>query len=284
MRRNDAKGLPIPSGRGENGGRAARSLYDHRVHASEHTDAVRPIRQIAVFGPLGTDNVVELIVQRLRAVIGVGILEHGELLPSEPEMSEQFGVAVFSIREALAQLRGEGLIVTKRGRYGGSVVQRIPEQANQLLDERLQQMSTAELRDIGDWRLMMAAQEGELAADRASARNVTRLTTYLQRFREADTAAATAQAVGRLHMELAAAAQSSMISDAEVDFHARYGWLTVAGLEDQDCRSATVEDLTAMVRAIARRNGARARSSAMIYATRLTQSIQERRMEAVRSA
>jgi DNA-binding transcriptional MocR family regulator len=80
---------------------------------------VRPIRQIAVFGPLGTDNVVELIVQRLRAVIGVGILEHGELLPSEPEMSEQFGVAVFSIREALAQLRGEGLIVTKRGRYGG---------------------------------------------------------------------------------------------------------------------------------------------------------------------
>ena len=89
---------------------------------------MRPIRQIAVFGPLGTDNVVELIVQRLRAVIGVGILEHGELLPSEPEMSEQFGVAVFSIREALAQLRGEGLIVTKRLKLTGFVVMDFDDQ------------------------------------------------------------------------------------------------------------------------------------------------------------
>jgi hypothetical protein len=85
-------------------------------------------------------------------------------------------------------------------------------------------------------------------------------------------------------MELAAAAQSSMISDGRSRLSRSLWLVDRRRLGGQDCRSATVEDLTAMVRAIARRNGARARSSAMIYATRLTQSIQERRMEAVRSA
>lgn len=254
------------------------------MSAPEGTGSDGPTNQVAVFGPIGADNPVEKIVQRLRAGIGVGILEDGELLPSEPEMAEQFGVAVFSIREALAQLRSEGLIVTRRGRNGGSSVRSAPDQALHLLADRLRELSTAELRDIGDWRLMLITEEARLASGRASARNIMRLISYVQRFEEAASASATAQAVGRLHMELAAAAQSAMMSAAEVEFHARYGWLIIAGLEDPDCRRATVEDLTTMVRAIERRNDSRAASSARIYATRLTQSIQERRMEAVKSA
>lgn len=258
--------------------------YDRPVNAPERLPPDASKRQVAVFGPIGADNPVDLIVQRLRAAVGAGILEDGELLPSEPEMAEQFGVAVFSIREALAQLRQEGLIVTRRGRYGGSSVQRLPDQARDILDERLRDLSTAHLRDIGDWRLMLITEESRLAAGRASARNITRLTTYVQRFDTATSVAATASAIGRVHMELAAAAQSPLMSAAEVDFHARHGWLIAAALEDGDCRRATVDDLATIVRAIEGRNEQRARSSAEIYATRLIHSIQERRMQAVRSA
>jgi DNA-binding FadR family transcriptional regulator len=257
--------------------------YDRHVNAPERLGPDAPRRRVAVFGPLGADNPVDLIVQRIRATIAAGILEQGDLLPSEPEMAEQFGVAVFSIREALSQLRDEGLIVTRRGRYGGSTVQ-LPDQAHEILDERMRDISTAELRDIGDWRRMLITEEAALAAARASTRNATRLSNYVERLAESTSIAATASGIGRVHMELAAAAQSPRMSSAEIAFHAQHGWLIAAGLEDEDSRRATVEDLAAIVRAVEGRNEPRARSSAEIYATRLTHSIQERRLKAVQNA
>ena len=52
----------------------------------------------------------------------------GELagnLPSEKTLSQEYGVAVNTVRKALAQLRAEGLIRTDRG-WGSYVVEREP--------------------------------------------------------------------------------------------------------------------------------------------------------------
>ena len=46
-------------------------------------------------------------------------------LPSEKTLSQEYGVAVNTVRKALAQLRAEGLIRTDRG-WGSYVVEREP--------------------------------------------------------------------------------------------------------------------------------------------------------------
>ena len=46
-------------------------------------------------------------------------------LPSEKTLSQEYGVAVNTVRKALAQLRAEGLIRTDRG-WGSYVIEREP--------------------------------------------------------------------------------------------------------------------------------------------------------------
>ena len=61
------------------------------------------------------------IVQRITEAIHLGLLDDGERLPVEVDLAAQFGVAPMTVREALATLREQGLVETRRGRSGGLV-------------------------------------------------------------------------------------------------------------------------------------------------------------------
>jgi GntR family transcriptional regulator len=56
------------------------------------------------------------IADMLRHAINGGQLQPGELLPSEAHLCEEFGAGRNSVRNALAVLRGEGLVVSEAGR------------------------------------------------------------------------------------------------------------------------------------------------------------------------
>jgi len=57
-----------------------------------------------------------LVADELRRRILAGAIPPGSLLPSEAALIAEFGVARGTIREALALLRAEGLVVTEHGR------------------------------------------------------------------------------------------------------------------------------------------------------------------------
>ena len=57
----------------------------------------------------------EDIVQQFHALIRQGKLKHGERLPSERGLAEQFKVSRSSVREAIRSLELQGLVVSKRG-------------------------------------------------------------------------------------------------------------------------------------------------------------------------
>lgn len=57
-----------------------------------------------------------VIAQALRDEIRSGEIEPGSALPSEARLSERFAVSRGTVRQALAALRGEGLLVGGRGR------------------------------------------------------------------------------------------------------------------------------------------------------------------------
>ncbi|MBT8225800.1 MAG: GntR family transcriptional regulator [Dactylosporangium sp.] len=63
----------------------------------------------------GGTPVYRQIASVLRTRILQGTLAPGAELPSEQDLASQFGVGRDSVRDALALLRGEGLIETRRG-------------------------------------------------------------------------------------------------------------------------------------------------------------------------
>ncbi len=55
------------------------------------------------------------VVERIRADIGSGKLRPGDRLPTEQDMIASLGVSRTVVREAVAALRAEGLVITRQG-------------------------------------------------------------------------------------------------------------------------------------------------------------------------
>jgi DNA-binding transcriptional MocR family regulator len=69
----------------------------------------------AVVSPHSEVPVYLQVAAALRAQIAEGTLAPGEELRSEPDLAHDFGVGKDTVRDALAMLRSEGLIETRRG-------------------------------------------------------------------------------------------------------------------------------------------------------------------------
>lgn len=212
-----------------------------------------------LFGAIERENPVESIVERLSTAIGLGLLADGEMLPSEPRMAAQLGVTVFSLREALSELRARGLVETRRGRNGGSTVRRPSDTESHVVLNRLAMMSSVELRDLCEWRQMLSGAAAMHAAQRASSSNVRRLRGFLARIGVDGNAQDVRVAYSRFHLELAAAAQSVRLSTAEVKLQGEHGWVFGLMLADDHQRDSLAHRLGLLVNAVERSDATYAR-------------------------
>ena len=128
----------------------------------------------AVFAPLDLGRRADAVVRRLSEGIRLGLLRPGEQLPSESELAESFGVAPVTVREALTILRGQQLVVTRRGRTGGSFVRDVRGGAADVLRERLREVAPSQLRDLADHYVAVFGTSAHLAAERAGAQRRAR--------------------------------------------------------------------------------------------------------------
>jgi len=198
--------------------------------------ALTTVRARTVFAPLDEGGRAGTVARRLAQAITLGLLLDGERLPAETELASQFGVSPVTLREALAALREAGLVETRRGRRGGSFV-RAPDdgeagaQAAQLTGQ-LRRLSLHELRDIGDHRAAVAGTAARLAAQRALPGDVATLREHVGRLRAAGTLSERRRADARIHIEIAAAAQSPRLTREEMTLWSEVGdlvWLPVTG-------------------------------------------------------
>src|SRR4051794_41772898 len=60
-------------------------------------------------------------VEQLATAIRLGVYPFGSSLPSERELALRLGGSRATLREAIAALRGAGMVRTRRGRGGGTV-------------------------------------------------------------------------------------------------------------------------------------------------------------------
>lgn len=191
------------------------------------------------------------VAQRLREAIQLGILLDGERLPPEAKLAEQLGVSTVTLREALAVLREQGLVITRRGRGGGTFV--IAADLDRALARRLREFSVAQLRDLGDHRGAISAMTARLAAQRAVPAEVNELRRQLDRLRTARGASDRRRAAQQFSVAVAAAAQSPRLLTEELRLSAEVGDLLWLQASEDDHRAA-VAVRERLVAAIERRD------------------------------
>ncbi len=216
----------------------------------------------------------EVVARRLGEAIRLGLLLDGQRLPPEPQLAEQLGVAPVTLREALAMLRDEELVTTRRGRRGGTFVHAPGDRL-----EPLRRFSVQELRDLGDHRRAIAGTAAQLAAERALPAEVERLREQLERLRAAMLASDRRRADTQFTIEVAAAAQSPRLTQEEARLRAEVGDLYGLALGPGD-HDAQVRDRELLVRAIAGRRSARARQLAERHVVNETARLIELRLRA----
>ncbi len=180
----------------------------------------------AVFAPLD-DGVVrsEAVVRRLGSAIALGLLVDGEQLPSESALALSLNVSTMTLRDALADLRRRGLVVTRRGRGGGSFVRADEHALGGLFRVRLHELSTSDLREFGDVHASIAGTAARLAAARASETEIARLRGIVDRLHDADHTTDRRRLDARFHVELAACSQSVRLTMAEIELQTEGGQL-----------------------------------------------------------
>jgi DNA-binding FadR family transcriptional regulator len=83
-----------------------------------------PLEQVrrAVYRPVRRTNALEDTVSRIVQTIRVGVVAPGEALPAERALASMLGVSRDTVREAIRELADAGIVVPRRGRYGGTFV------------------------------------------------------------------------------------------------------------------------------------------------------------------
>ncbi|WBP95937.1 GntR family transcriptional regulator [Mycolicibacterium neoaurum] len=211
---------------------------------------------VAPEAPVGRANE---IVQRITEAIQLGLLDDGERLPVEVDLAAQFGVAPMTVRDALSTLREQGLVLTRRGRSGGSFIKRPEGPPIEQLRQRLAAMSASDVRDLFDEHAAIAGQAAKLAAERAAPYAVRRLFALTDQLGAATTLGDRIRADSRFHIQVAVASQSSRLARREANLQAESAglvWLPIAPEIDV---AVHVEQQHAIATAVASENASDAR-------------------------
>jgi DNA-binding FadR family transcriptional regulator len=212
----------------------------------------------AVFSPLHQGGRADAVVDRLSRAIDLGLIAHGEQLPSEADLAGQLGISTVTLREALAVLRQRGLVETRRGRGGGSFVKARSGAVAPRLRGRLSASSVHELRDVGDLLVAVGGTAARLAAERANTGHMDRLDRLVGELSGATGISARYRADARFHIELAAAAQSVRLTQVETQLRAEVGDLLWLPLPDDQSHHLTAVSQHEQIAAAVRRRDYRA--------------------------
>lgn len=153
------------------------------------------------------------IVQQIKGSIFSGRLVPGDRLPSEKDLTEQFGVSRTTVRDALRVLESQGLIEIKVGAGGGAfVLEPSSEPVSQALTDMLR-LQGVPIDELVEARLVVEMSIIKFAADRATAEDIEAMRIAVAQARAARDAGDprfTPHSVN-FHLALARAAKNSVL-------------------------------------------------------------------------
>ena len=175
-----------------------------------------------LLGPVRTGNAFEETVERLLALIKLGLVAPGDRFPAERELSAQFGISRLTLREAIRELQEAGYVESRRGRFGGTFVTYRPPDPSEAAAARLARENAARLTDALTFRMAVETGAAEALA-RSSERRAVGREVLLARLAAVNSASpADYRRLDTLfHLSIAELAGSSLLTAACVDARMR---------------------------------------------------------------
>jgi DNA-binding FadR family transcriptional regulator len=150
-------GFPGPASRLSRAGGAA------SVAAPTSTPAAG-VDLAAVLGPVRSQNTFEETVERLLAVIKLGVVGPGERFPSERQLAALLGVSRITLREAIGDLRAAGYVESRRGRFGGTFVTCTPPAPSRVELQRIAVEDADKINDALTFRMAVETGAAQILA------------------------------------------------------------------------------------------------------------------------
>ena len=185
----------------------------------------------AVLHPVLGHHAFEACVEQLATAIRLGVYPLGSTLPAERELASMLHVSRATLREAMAALRQAGLVETRRGRSGGTMVTLKPRTPSARAAARLSPERRRDWLDALEFRRVVEPGAAYLAA-RGRPDGVPR--AQLERaLAEVEGAgarkpAAHRQADSRLHLTVASLTGSARVTKAVTSVQATLNEMLLA--------------------------------------------------------
>jgi DNA-binding FadR family transcriptional regulator len=172
--------------------------------------------------PVRTGNAFEETVERLLAVIKLGLVAPGERFPAERELAAQLGISRLTLREAIRELQQAGYVESRRGRFGGTFVTYRPPDPSAAEAARLARENAAKLTDALTFRMAVETGAAEALALSSERRAVGR-EVLLARLAAVNSASPVdyRRLDTLFHLSIAELAGSSLLAAACVDARMR---------------------------------------------------------------
>ncbi|WP_237525315.1 FCD domain-containing protein [Streptomyces sp. SID4985] len=138
----------------------------------------------AVLRPVRAGNGFEEALEQILQVVRLGLVPGGERLPAERELAERLGISRVTLREVLKVLHDQGLVESRRGRYGGTFVRPRADAGGE--DELRRRIAEVDIEDVLRFReVLETGAAGLCAAHGLTPEDATRLRQALERTRDA---------------------------------------------------------------------------------------------------
>lgn len=170
-------------------------------------------RLTPVLRPVRAGNGFEEALEQIMQVLRLGLVAGGERLPSERELAERLRISRVTLREVLKVLGDQGLVESRRGRYGGTFVRPRPDTPSRGVEEELRRrVAGVDIEDVLRFREVLEVGAAGLCAAQVTEDGAVRLRTALAAthdaplgdYRRLDT---------RLHLTLAELSGSARLTE-----------------------------------------------------------------------
>jgi GntR family transcriptional regulator, transcriptional repressor for pyruvate dehydrogenase complex len=170
------------------------------------------VRQVRL-EPIPRTTLTQALFKRLVGHVVTGDWKEGERIPAERELSERLGIGRASLREALKALELMGMLDSRVG--DGTFVRARSEFLSQPLMWALSGTQHSELEALMEARMVLEEKLAALAAERATAEEVRRISAAIEDMRtHLDDPAEALEADMRFHVAVAEAAHNQILLNA----------------------------------------------------------------------
>ncbi|GAA0495115.1 FCD domain-containing protein [Streptomyces sp. NPDC046215] len=119
-------------------------------------------RLAPVLRPVRTGNGFEEALEQILQIVRLGLVPEGERLPAERELAERLQISRVTLREVLKVLQDQGLVESRRGRYGGTFVRARAATAGEA--ELRRRVASVDVEDILRFREVLETGAAGLCA------------------------------------------------------------------------------------------------------------------------